>query len=71
VGGGEDGAEDEEIPEHSEVEEPPPKREPANLGEYMSENSDTIFAIFDTYLGITDSENERAIIAGVKRFMGR
>ena len=53
----------------NEPAEPPPKREPDNLNDYVVENRDVLLAIFDTYLGITDSEDERAVIAGVKRFM--
>jgi hypothetical protein len=43
--------------------------EKINLIDYMLGNADVIYAIFDTYLGITDSEDEKAVIAGVKRFM--
>jgi ParB-like chromosome segregation protein Spo0J len=72
VESGEDGDDDSDEPEHYEVEEPPPKPEkppPDNLNDYVLENSGVLCAIFDTYLGITDSEDERAVIAGVKRFM--
>ena len=50
-------------------EETPPKSKPKNLNEYVSENRDILFAIFDTYLEITDDEVEKEVIAEVKRFI--
>jgi ParB family chromosome partitioning protein len=60
---------DSENSEDSAVSEDVEESPPDNLFDYMHRYSSEICAIFNTYLGITDNEREREVIAEIKRFI--